>query len=91
MKTITLDCQVGIYERCHYVLRLYPSKIVITTPYVKWESNSTGGYAERKDRIMNPLLVAKIRVFMKNGQEHRAWAAIGEYLNDPYLRNAIEA
>ena len=91
MKTITLDCHVGIYERCHYVLRLYPSKIVVTTPYIKWDTHSTGGLAERKDRILNAFLVAEIRAWIKAGEENRAWAAIGEYLNDPYLRNAIEA
>lgn len=50
LHTLTADCQVGIYDNCTRVARVYADRTVATLPYVKWVGN-TGGYAEAKHRI----------------------------------------
>lgn len=91
MKTITKGVKVGIYENCEYVARIYPDRIVLTSPYVRWVGN-TGGYAERKERIDNPVVVvahviglliealAKDERYEPHAQAERLSQAIEAYL-----------
>ena len=87
MHTITMDCKVGIYDNCEYVARIYPGRIVVTSPYVKWAGNS-GGYAERKERITDPNVLASVRAALADDAEDSAWGAIGRALGDPFLAHA---
>jgi hypothetical protein len=85
--TLTKDVQVGIYEGCEYIARIYKDKIIVTTPYVKWVGN-TGGYAERKEAIRDQKVVEAILADMADDCHDSAWAKIGRALGDEYLTNS---
>jgi hypothetical protein len=87
MKTITKDCKVGIYDNCDYVARIYPDRIVVTSPYVKWAGN-TGGYAERKERITDTRTLERVQAALADDAEDSAWGAIGRALDDEWLAQA---
>ena len=87
MKTITMDCTVGIYDNCEYVARIYTDRVVVTSPYVKWVGNS-GGYAERKERITDADVLASVRAALADAAEDSAWGAIGRAIDDPFLAHA---
>ena len=82
--TITRDITVGIYENCEYIARVYADKIIVVSPYVKWVGNS-GGYAERKEAIRDPVVIAKVLADLADDCEDSAWAKIGRALGDEYL------
>lgn len=82
--TISRDVQVGIYENCEYIARVYADKIIVISPYVKWVGNS-GGYAERKEAIRTPAVVVAVLADLADDCEDSAWAKIGRALNDEYL------
>lgn len=82
--TLRKDAKVGIYDNCEYVARLYKDRIVLTIPYVKWEG-STGGYAERKERITDLKTVREATQAAAYRQDERAWSIIGNYIQDAYL------
>ena len=84
--TITKDVQVGIYERCDYIARVYKDKIIVVTPYVKWVGN-TGGYAERKEAIRDQKAIDAVLADLADDCEASAWAKIGRALGDEYLAN----
>jgi hypothetical protein len=84
---ITKDVQVGIYENCEYVARVYADKIILVSPYVKWVGN-TGGYAESKVALRDPKLVADVRTDLADDAEDSAWGKIGRYVQDGYLSAA---
>jgi len=86
-KTITKSCKVGIYDNCEYIARIYPDRIVVTSPYVKWVGN-TGGYAEKRERITNPATLESVCAALADDAEESAWGAIGRALDDPYLMHA---
>ena len=73
--TITKDVQVGIYENCEYVARIYKDKIIVVSPYVKWVGN-TGGYAEAKEAIRDQKVVDAVLADMADDCEDSAWAKI---------------
>ena len=52
--------QVGIYENCNQVIRLYEDRVCIRSPYVKWIGN-TGGYAEAHYRVTDPRVVQELK------------------------------
>ena len=87
-KTITKNAQVGIYENCAYVARIYADKIVVITPHVKWVGN-TGGYAERKDTIRDANTIARVCAAIYADNFEAAWAIIGYRLDDKYLQCAV--
>ena len=64
---ITKDCNVGIYDNCEYIARIYPDRIVVTSPYVKWVGN-TGGYAERKERITDTATLAAVHAALEDDE-----------------------
>jgi len=82
--TITLDTQVGIYDNCEYVARIYKDKIIVVSPYVKWTGN-TGGYAESKEAIRDPKVVNAVLADMVDDCEDSAWQKIGQALGNDYL------
>ncbi len=84
MQTIYKDCKVGIYDNCQYVARIYPDRIVVTSPYVKWVGN-TGGYAESKERITDARTLATVQACLADDAQDSAWAAIGRAIDDYYL------
>ena len=85
--TITKSVQVGIYENCEYIARVYADKIIVVSPYVKWVGN-TGGYAERKVAIRDVKVVNAVLADLSDDREDSAWAKIGRYLDDAYLSAA---
>lgn len=85
--TLTKDVQVGIYENCEYVARVYADKIILVTPYVKWAGN-TGGYAESKVAIRTQAVVDAVLADIADDAEDSAWTAIGRAVDDGYLLNA---
>lgn len=85
--TITCDVSVGIYDNCEYTARVYADKIIVVSPYVKWVGNS-GGYAERKEAIRVPTVIAAVLADLADDCEDSAWAKIGRSLGDEYLSNA---
>lgn len=87
MQTIYKSVQVGIYDNCTYVARIYADKIIVTTPYVKWLGN-TGGYAESKEKITHPEILSAVALALRDDADTTAWQAIGQYLQDDYLCHA---
>ncbi|MEO8101925.1 MAG: hypothetical protein ABI790_05330 [Betaproteobacteria bacterium] len=87
LHTITRDVQVGIYENCEYIARVYADKIIVLSPYVKWVGNS-GGYAEARSAIREPKNITAILADLADDCEDDAWAHIGAALDDDYLANA---
>ena len=87
MKTITFDCQVGIYDNCEYTARVYTDKIIVVCPYIKWIGNS-GGYAERKIAIRNLSTVAAVTQDLADDCESSAWGRIGRAIDDGMLSQA---
>ncbi len=87
-KTLTKNVQVGIFENCEYVARIYADKIVVITPHVKWVGN-TGGYAERKDTIRDANTIARVCAAISADNFEAAWAIIGYRLDDGYLQCAV--
>lgn len=85
--TITRDVSVGIYNNCEYIARVYADKIIVVSPYVKWVGNS-GGYAERKEAIRTPAVVAAVLADLADDCEDSAFAKIGRAIGDEYLVNA---
>lgn len=85
--TITRDVSVGIYDNCEYTARVYADKIIVVSPYVKWVGNS-GGYAERKEAIRTPEVVAAVLADLADDCEDSAFAKIGRAIDDEYLANA---
>jgi len=85
--TITKDVQVGIYDNCEYIARIYKDKIILVTPYVKWVGNS-GGYAEKKDAIRDQKVIDAVLLDLKDDCEDSAWSKIGRYMADEFLANA---
>lgn len=85
--TITRAVSVGIYDNCEYTARIYADKIIIVSPYVKWVGNS-GGYADSKQAIRTPAIVAAVLADLVDGCEDDAWVKIGRALDDEYLANA---
>ena len=85
--TITKDAKVGIYENCYFVARVYAEKIILVSPYVKWEGN-TGGYAARKVAIRDQAVVARVLLDIADDAEDSAWAKIGRAVGDYYLAAA---
>jgi hypothetical protein len=77
---------VGIYNNCEYTVRVYVDKIIVISPYVRWTGN-TGGYAERKDAIRTPAIIAAVLSDLTDGCEDSAWSKIGRALDDDYLVN----
>jgi hypothetical protein len=57
--TLSKDVQVGIWDNCEMTARIYPDKIIVIEPYVRWIGNS-GNLAEAKKSIRNPQTVAEI-------------------------------
>jgi hypothetical protein len=88
--TLSLDVQVGIYDNCEYIARVYSDKIIVVSPYIKWVGN-TGGYAERKEAIRTPALIAAVLADLDDDCEDSAWAKIGCALGDGYLSLSDEA
>ena len=82
--TITSDVNVGIYDNCQYIARIYADKIITVSPYVKWIGNS-GGYAERTEVIRDKATVDTVLLDMADQCEDSAWATIGRRLDDTYL------
>jgi hypothetical protein len=87
MKTISLDCTVGIYKNSEYTARVYADKIIVTVPYVKWEGNS-GGYAERKVAIRSLATVTAVLRDLEDDCELSAWGRIGRAIDDGVLSQA---
>ncbi len=87
MKTITRDTQVGIYDNCQQVARVYADRTVATLPYVKWVGNS-GGYAERKIRI-DGAAHDDIVTALEDGAEDSAWDIISEVEGGNYRPNPV--
>jgi hypothetical protein len=82
--TLTKEVQVGIYENCEYVARVYADKIILVTPYVQWIGNS-GGYAERKEAIRNQEVVSRVLADIADDAEDSAWDKIGRAVGDDHL------
>lgn len=74
LNTIKRDCQVGIYDNCTAVARIYEDRTVATLPEVKWVGN-TGGYHEGKYRITGRAH-DQIKACMADGAEDSAWTII---------------
>jgi len=84
MKTLRKPCKVGIYDWAEYTARIYPDRIVLTTPYVRWVGN-TGSYAESKERLMDPELLARVSALLADDAIERAWGTIGRAAGDEWL------
>lgn len=54
LNTITRDTQVGIYDNCQDIVRVYEDRTIARLAGVKWIGN-TGGYHEYKYRIDGAL------------------------------------
>lgn len=78
MRTITRTVEVGIYNNCKDIARIYKDRTVVTLPYVKWVG-STGGYAEHKIRITGKAH-EDILAAMLDDAEDTAWEIIAGQL-----------
>lgn len=76
--TITKEIQVGIYES-EQVARVYPDKIIVVWPTVKWVGNS-GGYHEEKHAIRNQSIVDAVRQDLADECEDSAWEKITRHI-----------
>lgn len=74
--TIERDCQVGIYDNCTAIARIYEDRTIATLPEVRWVGN-TGGYHEAKYRITGRAH-EQIKACMADGAEDSAWDTIYE-------------
>ena len=77
--TLTRNTNVGIYDNCEFVARIYKDKIITCTPYVRWVGN-TGGYAERKDAIRDQKIIDAVLADMADDAEDSALDRINQYL-----------
>ena len=87
IQTITKDCQVGIYDNCEYIARVYADKIIVVSPYVKWIGN-TGGYAEAKNAIRDAATIKSASAALADDCEDDFWQVVGNYLQDGFLSHA---
>jgi len=77
--TIERDCQVGIYDNCTAVARIYEDRTVATIPTVRWVGN-TGGYHEGKHRITGREH-EDIKAAMADECDDTAWELIYNAIN----------
>lgn len=82
--TITKDVSVGIWDNEQYVARIYPDKIIVETPSVRWVGNS-GSLHIYKNAIRHAACISKVLEAMADGCEEEAFELIGAELDDPYL------
>lgn len=87
MKTITRNLQVGIYDNCQQIARIYADRTVATIPYVKWVGN-TGGYAERKIRIAGAAH-DEISAAIEDSADDTAWDIINATGGGNYRPNPV--
>lgn len=85
--TMTKDVQVGIYENCAIIARVYADKIIVTLPYVKWIGN-TGGYMERKESIRDEKTIKSVMTELEDDCEETAWGIIGRAIDDEHLSHS---
>lgn len=74
MTKITRSTNVGIYDNCMDVARIYPDRTVATIAGIRWVGN-TGGYHEYKHRIDGDAH-KKILAAMADGAEDTIWDII---------------
>ena len=66
MKTTKIDVQCGIYET-EYTIRDYGKKIVVTCPYVHWDSGS-GSLDFAKNTVSTEQGLALVREMAEAGE-----------------------
>jgi hypothetical protein len=86
MKTIYANTQVGIYDNCQYIARIYRDKIIVTSPTVRWVGN-TGGYHETKEAIRDQAVVDAVAADYADDCIESAWHKIGRVLDNDFLAN----
>lgn len=74
MKTITRDTNVGIWDNCMDVARIYPDRTVATIAGVRWTGN-TGSLHNYKHRIVGSAHEA-ILAAMQDDADETAWEII---------------
>lgn len=82
--TLEDTVDVGIYENCDKIAKIYDDKILLTIPEVKWTDN-TGSYNETKVSIRDKKVIAAVIKEMEDECEDSAWNLINEeyiYLED---------
>lgn len=87
IKEIVKPVQVGMFENCKYSARIFPDKVIVRTPYIRWIRNS-GNLATRLQVITHQGIVNKIIQEAKKESHDSAWAVIGNYLDDPFLEQS---
>lgn len=87
IKEITKPVKVGIYDNCRYSARLFPEKVIVRTPYIRWVRNS-GNLAIRLQVITHQGIVNRIIQETKKENYNSAWSIIGNYLGDPFLEQS---
>lgn len=65
MKTLTIDCQTGIYNT-EYTMRDYGSHLIVTAPYVKWQKSNCGTLDFTKTKITNAKTMQTVRTMFDN-------------------------
>lgn len=80
--TISRDTQVGIYDNCEDIVRVYEDRTIAHMAGVKWVGN-TGGYHEYKYRI-DGRLHDKIVAAAADGADETVFSLVAEaaYIQD---------
>lgn len=78
MKKSTIDVKCGIYDT-EYTIRDYGSKIVVTSPYIKWVNNN-GGLSFAKTTLTNHQSLALVRKMVENDETIAEVNTVGGFL-----------